>query len=215
MRTYPKKFETWSFYRKLWSCTMCFVAIQRHRVCVFSCVSASGIRQLQLMLLKVSLILGVEIHVNVEFTRLLEPPAEQTDNSECLMSIKGSWVAATHSHTFSFKSIGKCVFTVYIYIYFNESWGIEQKQISHIFSKILRHFNCFSLLLLWILAQQKKNSVQPITSGNIFTNIYQHLILNNWSFRTTTCLQFPVSTVRSLRKIWGYEWWTFCQHGTG
>ncbi|GAA6231236.1 protein-methionine sulfoxide oxidase MICAL2-like isoform X8 [Lates japonicus] len=40
-----------------------------------------SIRQLQLMLLKVSLILGVEIHVNVEFVKLAEPPAEQTDDS--------------------------------------------------------------------------------------------------------------------------------------
>ncbi|XP_056243789.1 F-actin-monooxygenase mical2b isoform X4 [Seriola aureovittata] len=40
-----------------------------------------SIRQLQLMLLKVSLILGVEIHVNVEFVKLLEPPAEQSEDS--------------------------------------------------------------------------------------------------------------------------------------
>uniref|UniRef100_A0A7N8X5S2 F-actin monooxygenase n=1 Tax=Mastacembelus armatus TaxID=205130 RepID=A0A7N8X5S2_9TELE len=40
-----------------------------------------SIRQLQLMLLKVSLILGVEIHVNVEFIKLVEPPVKQTDNS--------------------------------------------------------------------------------------------------------------------------------------
>ncbi|XP_034541235.1 protein-methionine sulfoxide oxidase mical2b isoform X2 [Notolabrus celidotus] len=40
-----------------------------------------SIRQLQLMLMKVSLILGVEIHVNVEFVKLLEPPAEKTDDS--------------------------------------------------------------------------------------------------------------------------------------
>ncbi|XP_074490195.1 F-actin-monooxygenase mical2b isoform X2 [Sebastes fasciatus] len=40
-----------------------------------------SIRQLQLMLLKVSLILGVEIHVNLEFVKLVEPPAEQTDGS--------------------------------------------------------------------------------------------------------------------------------------
>ncbi|XP_039988781.1 protein-methionine sulfoxide oxidase mical2b isoform X2 [Xiphias gladius] len=40
-----------------------------------------SIRQLQLMLLKVSLILGVEIHVNVEFVKLLEPLAGQTDES--------------------------------------------------------------------------------------------------------------------------------------
>lgn len=41
-----------------------------------------GIRQLQLMLLKVSLILGVEIHVNVEFVKLLEPPEQQTEDGE-------------------------------------------------------------------------------------------------------------------------------------
>ncbi|XP_067445003.1 F-actin-monooxygenase mical2b isoform X1 [Thunnus thynnus] len=40
-----------------------------------------SIRQLQLMLLKVCLILGVEIHVNVEFVKLLEPPEEQTGDS--------------------------------------------------------------------------------------------------------------------------------------
>uniref|UniRef100_A0A8C5EN83 F-actin monooxygenase n=1 Tax=Gouania willdenowi TaxID=441366 RepID=A0A8C5EN83_GOUWI len=40
-----------------------------------------SIRQLQLMLLKVCLILGVEIHVNVEFVKLLEPAEEQTDHS--------------------------------------------------------------------------------------------------------------------------------------
>uniref|UniRef100_A0A3B5MZP6 FAD-binding domain-containing protein n=1 Tax=Xiphophorus couchianus TaxID=32473 RepID=A0A3B5MZP6_9TELE len=41
-----------------------------------------SIRQLQLMLLKVSLILGVEIHVNVEFVKLLEPPEQQTEDGE-------------------------------------------------------------------------------------------------------------------------------------
>ena len=39
------------------------------------------------MLLKVSLILGVEIHVNVEFVKLVEPPAEQTDDSESVCGI--------------------------------------------------------------------------------------------------------------------------------
>ncbi|XP_054916578.1 F-actin-monooxygenase mical2b isoform X2 [Poeciliopsis prolifica] len=39
-----------------------------------------SIRQLQLMLLKVSLMLGVEIHVNVEFVKLLEPPEQQTED---------------------------------------------------------------------------------------------------------------------------------------
>ncbi|XP_053318436.1 F-actin-monooxygenase MICAL3 isoform X16 [Spea bombifrons] len=36
-----------------------------------------SIRQLQLMLLKVCLILGIEIHVNVEFQGLIEPPEDQ------------------------------------------------------------------------------------------------------------------------------------------
>uniref|UniRef100_A0A8C9WIJ4 F-actin monooxygenase n=1 Tax=Scleropages formosus TaxID=113540 RepID=A0A8C9WIJ4_SCLFO len=36
-----------------------------------------SIRQLQLMLLKVALLLGIEIHVNVEFKRLVEPPEDQ------------------------------------------------------------------------------------------------------------------------------------------
>ncbi|NXG94082.1 MICA2 monooxygenase, partial [Stercorarius parasiticus] len=36
-----------------------------------------SIRQLQLILFKVALILGVEIHVNLEFVRVLEPPEDQ------------------------------------------------------------------------------------------------------------------------------------------
>ncbi|XP_077599549.1 F-actin-monooxygenase mical2b-like [Stigmatopora nigra] len=40
-----------------------------------------SIRQLQLMLLKICLILGVEVHVNVEFIKLVEPPEENTDGS--------------------------------------------------------------------------------------------------------------------------------------
>uniref|UniRef100_A0A3Q2XKZ1 SVOP-like n=1 Tax=Hippocampus comes TaxID=109280 RepID=A0A3Q2XKZ1_HIPCM len=37
----------------------------------------AGIRQLQLVLLKVALLLGVQVHVNVEFKRVLEPPLDQ------------------------------------------------------------------------------------------------------------------------------------------
>uniref|UniRef100_A0A8C1SQP7 F-actin monooxygenase n=1 Tax=Cyprinus carpio TaxID=7962 RepID=A0A8C1SQP7_CYPCA len=36
-----------------------------------------SIRQLQLMLLKIALIVGVEVHVNVEFAKLLEPPEDK------------------------------------------------------------------------------------------------------------------------------------------
>ncbi|XP_075066799.1 F-actin-monooxygenase MICAL3 isoform X16 [Mixophyes fleayi] len=39
-----------------------------------------SIRQLQLILLKVSLILGIEIHVNVEFQGLVEPPEDQEND---------------------------------------------------------------------------------------------------------------------------------------
>uniref|UniRef100_H3CCS2 F-actin monooxygenase n=1 Tax=Tetraodon nigroviridis TaxID=99883 RepID=H3CCS2_TETNG len=39
-------------------------------------------RQLQLVLLKVALLLGVEVHVHVEFQNLLEPPEEQQNHAE-------------------------------------------------------------------------------------------------------------------------------------
>lgn len=39
------------------------------------------------MLLKVCLILGVEIHVNVEFTGLVEPPEEQPEDGEHASSV--------------------------------------------------------------------------------------------------------------------------------
>lgn len=42
----------------------------------------AGIRQLQLILLKVALILGIEIHVNVEFQGLVYPPEDQENESK-------------------------------------------------------------------------------------------------------------------------------------
>lgn len=42
----------------------------------------AGIRQLQLVLLKVALLLGVEVHVHVEFKNLLEPPEDQQNLRE-------------------------------------------------------------------------------------------------------------------------------------
>ncbi|KAK7896724.1 hypothetical protein WMY93_022049 [Mugilogobius chulae] len=47
-----------------------------------------SIRQLQLILLKVALLLGVEVHVNVEFKSLIEPPANQQQ--------KVGWRLETH-----------------------------------------------------------------------------------------------------------------------
>ncbi|NP_001258842.1 F-actin-monooxygenase mical2b isoform X7 [Danio rerio] len=41
-----------------------------------------SIRQLQLMLLKIALIVGVEVHVNVEFVKLLEPPEDQSTDGQ-------------------------------------------------------------------------------------------------------------------------------------
>ncbi|XP_041650668.1 protein-methionine sulfoxide oxidase mical3a isoform X10 [Cheilinus undulatus] len=51
-----------------------------------------SIRQLQLMLLKVSLLLGIEIHVNVEFKGLIEPPEDQE-------SERIGWRAEVHPRT--------------------------------------------------------------------------------------------------------------------
>ncbi|MEQ2194457.1 Protein-methionine sulfoxide oxidase mical3a, partial [Xenoophorus captivus] len=41
-----------------------------------------SIRQLQLVLLKVALLLGAKVHVNVEFKQLVEPPEDQLRNKE-------------------------------------------------------------------------------------------------------------------------------------
>ena len=57
----------------------------------------AGIRQLQLVLLKVALLLGVEVHVNVEFKGLLEPPEDQQRSEErrvgkeCLRLCRSRW----------------------------------------------------------------------------------------------------------------------------
>lgn len=51
------------------------------RLMVLALVLA-GIRQLQLMLLKIALLLGVEFHVNVEFVKLAEPPEDQENEGE-------------------------------------------------------------------------------------------------------------------------------------
>ncbi|XP_055365611.1 protein-methionine sulfoxide oxidase mical3a isoform X5 [Betta splendens] len=51
-----------------------------------------SIRQLQLMLLKMALLLGIEIHVNVEFKGLIEPPQDQETE-------KIGWRAEVHPRT--------------------------------------------------------------------------------------------------------------------
>lgn len=48
------------------------------RVFSFPPAPPAGIRQLQLILLKVALLLGVEVHINVQFKDLL-PPASRGD----------------------------------------------------------------------------------------------------------------------------------------
>ncbi|KAK2539686.1 Mical3 [Columba guinea] len=56
-----------------------------------------SIRQLQLILLKVALILGIEIHVNVEFQGLVYPPEDQENESNLLTGI--GWRALVHPKT--------------------------------------------------------------------------------------------------------------------
>ncbi|KAI3366581.1 hypothetical protein L3Q82_009195, partial [Scortum barcoo] len=56
-----------------YSCLMQTAGSTHHTCCFLS----AGIRQLQLVLLKVALLLGVEVHVNVEFKNLVEPPEDQ------------------------------------------------------------------------------------------------------------------------------------------
>ncbi|KAK5601124.1 hypothetical protein CRENBAI_003912 [Crenichthys baileyi] len=47
-----------------------------------SSIDHISIRQLQLVLLKVALLLGAKVHVNVEFKQLVEPPEDQLRNKE-------------------------------------------------------------------------------------------------------------------------------------
>ncbi|NXH58061.1 MICA3 monooxygenase, partial [Rhabdornis inornatus] len=56
-----------------------------------------SIRQLQLILLKVALILGIEIHVNVEFRGLVYPPEDQENESNLSAGI--GWRALVHPKT--------------------------------------------------------------------------------------------------------------------
>ena len=42
-----------------------------------SCAFLSGIKRLQVMLLKISLCLGVEVHTPVKFEKILEPDRQQ------------------------------------------------------------------------------------------------------------------------------------------
>ncbi|NXH79098.1 MICA3 monooxygenase, partial [Hydrobates tethys] len=56
-----------------------------------------SIRQLQLILLKVALILGIEIHVNVEFQGLVYPPEDQENESNLSTGI--GWRALVHPKT--------------------------------------------------------------------------------------------------------------------
>uniref|UniRef100_A0A3Q3E2S5 Microtubule associated monooxygenase, calponin and LIM domain containing 3a n=1 Tax=Labrus bergylta TaxID=56723 RepID=A0A3Q3E2S5_9LABR len=60
-----------------------------------------SIRQLQLMLLKVSLLLGIEIHVNAEFKGLIEPPEDQEGEgkNERRLNMWIGWRAEVHPRT--------------------------------------------------------------------------------------------------------------------
>ena len=66
----------------------------------FCCFShAAGIRQLQLMLLKMALLLGIEIHVNVEFKGLVEPPEDQEAESKRAFCAKPTPQLGESQHT--------------------------------------------------------------------------------------------------------------------
>ena len=56
-----------------------------HFVLVLFCFP--GIRQLQLMLMKIALIVGVEVHVNIEFVKLLEPPDDQGSDGDYMFEL--------------------------------------------------------------------------------------------------------------------------------
>ncbi len=60
----------------------CICGFYSSDVIFFSLLCIVGIRQLQLMLLKMALLLGIEIHVNVEFKSLIEPPEDQETESK-------------------------------------------------------------------------------------------------------------------------------------
>lgn len=61
---------------------MCALVLFPFSLISLSSAFFSGIRQLQLILLKVALILGIEIHVNVEFQGLVYPPEDQENESK-------------------------------------------------------------------------------------------------------------------------------------
>ena len=68
--------------------------------------SAAGIRQLQLMLLKMALLLGIEIHVNVEFKGLIEPPEDQEGESKPLEMMTCYFICmALLNHSYCLKGI--------------------------------------------------------------------------------------------------------------
>lgn len=58
-------------------CTSSILVVSHTFPVKYTCVF-SGIRQLQLVLLKVSLLLGVEFHTGVEFQGLIEPSEENS-----------------------------------------------------------------------------------------------------------------------------------------
>ena len=55
----------------------------------------TGIQQLQLILLKIALIVGVEFHINVEFVKLLEPSEDQ-ENEGNRPHVHLSYVSKQH-----------------------------------------------------------------------------------------------------------------------
>lgn len=99
-----------------------------------------GIRQLQLMLLKMALLLGIEIHVNVEFKGLIEPPEDQETESKWVKlptsqtswrKMNGNWTCVSLENYLSEALSWLCWgISVWLHMFFRrdrlEGWGPPQ-----------------------------------------------------------------------------------------
>lgn len=74
--------SSWPLSQGISNVTQALVFFAFSSISLSSAFLFPGIRQLQLILLKVALILGIEIHVNVEFRGLVYPPEDQENESK-------------------------------------------------------------------------------------------------------------------------------------
>lgn len=86
-----KKLSKYLKKKEVLLCTSQFVPLHKTEHCRILYV-CKGIRQLQLILLKVALLLGVEVHVNVEFRSLKEPPENQENQSKIRSTVQSQLI---------------------------------------------------------------------------------------------------------------------------